>query len=87
MSNEKVFANGFSFKRRESAPDFVIGNISIKVDDAIEFLKANKKQDGWVNLNILKSQSGKPYIELDTWSPESTPKVETPAEMGGDLPF
>ena len=27
---DKVFADGFSFKRRENAPDFVIGNLSIE---------------------------------------------------------
>lgn len=86
MSNEKVFANGFSFKRRESAPDFVIGNISVKVDEAIEFLNQNKKADGWVNLNILKSQSGKPYIELDTWSPDSAKTATTVQEDTG-MPF
>lgn len=86
MSNEKVFANGFSFKRRESAPDFVIGNISVKVDEAIEFLNQNKKADGWVNLNILKSQSGKPYIELDTWSPDST-KAATAVQEDTGMPF
>ena len=29
---KKIFANGFSFKRNENAPDFVIGKHSIKVD-------------------------------------------------------
>lgn len=86
MSNEKVFANGFSFKRRESAPDFVIGNISVKVDEAIEFLNQNKKADGWVNLNILKSQNGKPYIELDTWSPDSA-KAATAVQEDTGMPF
>ena len=67
MSNtEKVFANGFSFKRREGAPEFVIGQQSIKVDEAIAFLKENQK-NGWVNLNVNKARSGKLYVELDTF--------------------
>lgn len=41
MSQDKIFADGFLFKRRENAPDFVIGNISVKVEDAIGFLTAN----------------------------------------------
>ena len=43
MSQDKIFADGFIFKRRENAPDFVIGNISVKVDEAVAFLKANHK--------------------------------------------
>ena len=52
MSEEKIFANGFSFKRHEKAPDFVVGNMSIKVDDAIAFLKEQKNEKGWVNLSV-----------------------------------
>ena len=36
---EKVFADGFLFKRNEKAPDFVVGRLSVKVDDAIAFMK------------------------------------------------
>jgi len=85
MSNEKVFANGFSFKRRESAPDFVIGNLSIKVEDAIKFLQENQK-NGWVNLDVLKSQKGSFYIELNTWAPDK-PTQKNEAEISDDLPF
>mgnify|MGYP000582666633 CR=1 FL=1 len=75
MSNtEKVFANGFSFKRREGAPDFVIGQQSIKVDEAIVFLKENQK-NGWVNLNVNKARSGKLYVELDTFEPKKKEEV------------
>jgi len=63
---EKVFADGFSFKRREDAPDFVIGRLSIKVDEAIAFLRQNEK-NGWVNLDAKYGRSGNPYLELDTY--------------------
>lgn len=88
MSQDKVFADGFLFKRRENAPDFVIGNISVKVDEAIAFLKSNSK-NGWVNLNVLNSQAGKPYIELDTFVPKKKEVASEPAkaEPSGDLPF
>ena len=46
MAEDKIFADGFSFKRRENAPDFVVGNVNVKVDDAIAFLKENNK-NGW----------------------------------------
>ena len=43
MADEKIFADGFSFKRNDNAPEFVVGKQSIKVDEAIAFLKANAK--------------------------------------------
>tara|TARA_R100001460_G_scaffold102913_1_gene147832 strand:- start:158 stop:427 length:270 start_codon:yes stop_codon:yes gene_type:complete len=87
---EKVFADGFSFKRRENAPDFVIGNLSLKVEEAIPFIKANAK-NGWVNLNVLTASSGKPYVELDTFvpKPKESNNVEPAVENAEteDLPF
>ena len=91
MSNDKIFADGFIFKRRENAPEFVIGNISVKVEDAVAFLNANQK-NGWVNLNVLNSQAGKPYIELDTFVPKKkangvdTAPNKAPVQEA-DLPF
>lgn len=88
MTTEKVFADGFSFKRRESAPEFVIGNVSIKVDEAVPFLQKNAK-NGWVNLNVLTAKSGKQYIELDQWEPnkEEVTKQVNPVAQDDDLPF
>ena len=85
MTTEKVFADGFSFKRRAGAPDFVIGNVSIKVDEAVPFLQKNAK-NGWVNLNVLRAKSGKQYIELDQWEPnkEQLTNIETP-DFGTNL--
>jgi hypothetical protein len=85
--DEKIFADGFSFKRQENAPDFVIGRVSIKVDDAITFLRKHEK-GGWVNLNAKYGRSGNPYMELDTYEPkagESKP-IEKEA-VTKDLPF
>jgi len=45
----------------------------VKVEDAIVFLKDNNK-NGWVNLNVNTSKSGKKYVELDTFEP--TKKTE-----------
>ena len=77
---EKIFANGFSFKRRENAPDFVVGNISIKVDDAVKFLNDNAR-NGWVNLNINTAQSGSTYIELDKFVPKTNNNTSTNQEV------
>ena len=70
---DKVFAKGFSFKRNDNAPDFVIGKLSLKADEAIQFIKDNSS-NGWVNLDVKKSKDGKYYIELDTFNQKN--KVE-----------
>lgn len=70
MDNQKIFADGFLLKApRPGAPDFVLGSISIKADEAIPFLELHVKNTGWVNLTMKKSQQGKLYLELDNWSP------------------
>tara|TARA_R100000742_G_C4279058_1_gene102773 strand:- start:69 stop:347 length:279 start_codon:yes stop_codon:yes gene_type:complete len=87
-NDEKIFADGFSFKRQENSPDFVVGRVSVKCDEAIAFMKKHTK-NGWLNLNIKYAKSGKPYMELDTWEPTNkTQAVKEPvAQASDDLPF
>ena len=72
---EKIFADGFIFKRNEKAPEFVIGRISIKVEDAVAFLKQHQ-DNGWVNLGVKQARSGNYYIELDTFKPGNDSAVD-----------
>lgn len=74
-NKERIFADGFIIKRRENAPEFVIANISVKVDEAIAFLRKYEK-GGWVNLNAKTGRSGNPYIELDTFEPKGGAKQQ-----------
>lgn len=84
---DKVFADGIIFKRNDNAPSFAIGKLSFKVEEAISFLQANEKK-GWVNCNINQAQSGKIYIELDTWEATGSFKKEIPSkEDNSNLPF
>jgi len=77
QKQEVVFADGFIFKKpNEHAPDFVKGNIAIKVGEFIDFLNKHNN-NGWVNLDLKKSQAGKLYVSLDTWTPN---KQENPAQ-------
>ena len=63
---DKIFAKGIYFNEKSSnAPDFVLGNLSIKTGEFIEFLKEQGKND--LKLKILMSKGGKPYLEVDTW--------------------
>jgi hypothetical protein len=90
MSNEKkekVFADGFMFKMKPDSPEWVVGSLSLKADEAIEFIKKHTDK-GWVNLNVHVGQSGKPYVELDTWKP--TPRTDNQTSNStspDDLPF
>jgi hypothetical protein len=91
--DEKIFANGFSFKRSEKAPDFVIGRLSMKADEAVAFIREHEK-NGWVNVNIKKARTGNFYVELDTYESskdgakaESKPAKAAEAEEQEDLPF
>ncbi len=86
-NDEKIFADGFSFKRQENAPDFVVGRVSVKCDDAVSFMKKHQK-NGWINMNIKYAKSGNPYMELDTWTPENKKAEPVAAPVEGDgLPF
>lgn len=90
--DEKIFANGFSFKRNEKAPDFVVGRLSILVEDAIFFMREHEKKR-YVNLNIKIARAGNYYIELDTYEPREpgAPQQEkpkpVPEDFGEELPF
>ena len=77
---EKVFADGFMFKMNPNSPEWVIGGLSLKSEDAIQFIQKHTDK-GWVNLKINIGKSGKPYVELDTWKPE--PKKEMATEESG----
>ena len=97
QNDDKVFGEGIFFKTKESAPSFVMGSVSIKVDEFITFLKDNVKK-GWVNMDLKESKGGKHYFQLDTWEPkpraEGAPapeptKAAAPAAAKADpgLPF
>ena len=89
-AEEKIFADGFSFKRNDNSPEWVVGRLSMKVDDAITFLKKHENK-GWVNLNVNTARSGNIYCELDSWKPAESngkPAAKEPVvESEDDLPF
>jgi hypothetical protein len=93
MSNEKkekVFADGFMFKMKPDSPEWVIGSISLKSEDAIKFINEHTDK-GWLNLNVHVGKSGKPYVELDQWKPtqktDSSSQDTLYSSDKEDLPF
>lgn len=89
MEQSKTFADGLIVKKpREGAPDFVMGRLSFKVDEFVAFLSKHKDTQGWVNVDLLIGQSGKPYAALDTWKPEKPATKEKPEVVTGEeIPF
>jgi len=90
MSTEKIFANGFYFDRKENAPDFVVGKLSMTAKQAIEFINEHKKENSkgveQISINILKSRKGGYYIELDTYlAPSRTTNANE--DIDSSLPF
>jgi hypothetical protein len=69
---ETVYANGFIAKRTEKDPDFIVVRLSIKADEAVDFIKKNAN-DGWVNLEIKNGrEAGKFNVTLNTYQASNT---------------
>jgi hypothetical protein len=91
-ANEKIFADGLIVKRKDSAPEWVKANLSVKVEEFKKFLDTHNK-NGWVNIDVLQSKGGKLYAEKNTWEPKASNEVQTathstPKENdSSDLPF
>jgi hypothetical protein len=101
--NTKIFVNGLLSKDvPDTAPEFILGKNSIKVNDLIQWLQENRHladENGWINTITKRSQStGKRYIEVDTWKREQPPKkvltreeeilvMQANSHMGQDYPI
>lgn len=92
---EKIFVDGFmSQEIADTAPEWVLGKASIKVDALIAFLEANKKYavNGFLNIQTLRSKAtGKRYTELDLYQwnklQEKEPSTMTSVQPDGDEPI
>ena len=72
--------NGLFFTpKKEQQPDFVLGNLSAKRIDLIAFLQTQSAD--WVNMQVLMSKAGKPWIKIDDWKPEQKEAMHSEAEM------
>ena len=74
--SDKIFANGIFFSKPDSsAPSFVLGKLKIKADEAIQFIKDNQNEAGWLTLEIKNSREGKAYLEVNNYrKPEAAAK-------------
>lgn len=92
QQDEKIFAKGFSFKRNDNAPDFVVGKMSVNIESANEYFEKHG-DNGWVNFEVKLGKNGKYYCEHDSWKPnkDEAPKTKAvdiaPSNDDEDLPF
>ena len=96
-ADDNLMVNGMYPKpKRDNAPDFVLGTVSINVAQFREWFKgylAENPGEEWVNIQNLQSKAGKYYAKVDTWKPD-TNKAAAPANHptgslapADDIPF
>ncbi len=80
MTDEIKFAEGIYFDQpRESAPAYVLGQISMRREQAIQWLESLDTE--WVRVDVQMSKGGKPYCKLNTYqkgqnATQARPKAE-----------
>lgn len=86
MADTKFIAGFFFDAPKPGVPDFVKGKLSIKVEEAVAFLQANKNEAGYVNCDLLESKDKtKRYFALNDWKPE--PKTADDGFTASEVPF
>lgn len=70
---EKIFANGMFVKSQPTNYGDII-KLSIKVEDFVSFLNANKTDSGWVSVDLLQKKTvdekGRTHTPvLNNWTP------------------
>ena len=72
MSEERIFSKGIYVEEpRETAPEFVHSNISIRLDDFMSFAGEYVNDSGYLNLDVLWSKDKtKLYCQLNSYVPQ-----------------
>lgn len=64
---DKIFADGVSIKPKETRYGEIL-KVGIKAEPFMDFLAKYTNERGYVNLDLKKGQSGKWYMELNTYN-------------------
>jgi len=72
MEKETTFPKGlFINPKRDGAPDFVVGSLSIRKEEFATWLSEQEvNEKGYLTIDILKSKEGKTYLKLNQWKPK-----------------
>tara|TARA_R110000772_G_scaffold53717_1_gene122789 strand:+ start:591 stop:815 length:225 start_codon:yes stop_codon:yes gene_type:complete len=62
----------FAKHPHQNAPSFVKAAISVKVEEAIQFLRDNANHAGYVNFDLKESKDGKLYVQHNDYQPATT---------------
>jgi hypothetical protein len=93
MSNETKFVDGLRvYAPRDGAPDFVICNLVINVQELTAWLAG---QSGDVRVDVKRSRNEKLYASVNDWKPKEGGQERArpaPEQTGGgfaddDIPF
>lgn len=74
---EKIYAKGLYWnEKRDNAPDFVLGSISIKLDDLKELERQILEHwnNGYCRFQVLQGKE-KPYVVVDTYKPKEKKEI------------
>ena len=97
MNNDKkYFPKGLFYRESHpNSPDFVKGQVSVKVEEFKQYL-GNVKGE-WLNIDLKISKEGKPYAEVNTFKPDKSKAMKNTDpysgvedginDVGTDLPF
>lgn len=85
MQQEKIFPEGVSVDVPQNGPDFVIAKMGFNAELFTAFLEKHKNYRGWINVDILKGKSGKPYAVLNTWKPDNAKTQDSPYPKAAPL--
>ena len=86
--SEVEFIDGLMVK--EPRVDFIKASLSIKREELIAWLQG--KDDEWINADVKVGKSGKWYVAVNNWKPESQPHSPPPIAQQGleddpEIPF
>ena len=85
----KEYPKGIYFNRpRENAPEFVLGSISIKKQEFLEWLDQKETNEkGYVNLDVLNGKEEKPYLAVNDYKPKGIPTIDDEERTGMEAPM
>jgi len=70
------FIDGLNAKApNQGAPEYVKAKLTIKREALIAFLQ--QRDSEWINAEIKESKSGKWYVAVDAWKPNSEKSVQS----------
>lgn len=90
---DKIFPKGIrTFAPRQGAPDFVLGDIVVSIDELTQFVKDNPqylseyKGQKQLKLQLTRTQGGVLMLSVNTYNPNHN-KTGTQSAGTDDLPF